>query len=292
MYETAVLVVGHLYGYFDNKNLLKVGAALSVVTYIILMLLVSLKRPLSGLAQCRRADGQRPRYKQMSRHYCRFSLCLCCDSIRGRLREESVCRRHAPASSRHQRDTRLVQRRHGTRSSDSAPVADVTNVCGPRQAAQDDLLARNPAADVRVFVVWFRMYPGDQESRWPRGYLPAFTRHPGRDEPKAAGRWFLSPFLSAAAVTGRRRAIPPARRRALGQLSVVRARRLLEQRANRRRELGIPRDAHSPETGRRSAIRAQAGCWPVAPQRRTSEPGWLPLRNRDVSGLHSRRRRG
>lgn len=58
MYETAVLVVGHSYGYFDNKNLLKVGAALSVVTYIILMLLVSLKRPLSGLAQCRRADGK------------------------------------------------------------------------------------------------------------------------------------------------------------------------------------------------------------------------------------------
>ena len=51
MYETAVLVVGHSYGYFDNKDLLKVGAALSVVTYIILILLVPLYWPLIGLAR-------------------------------------------------------------------------------------------------------------------------------------------------------------------------------------------------------------------------------------------------
>src|SRR4030095_4996649 len=30
MYESAVLVVGYSYGYFDNKDLLKVGAVLSV----------------------------------------------------------------------------------------------------------------------------------------------------------------------------------------------------------------------------------------------------------------------
>jgi len=51
MYETAVLVVGHSYGYFDNQDLLKVGAALSVVTYIILMLLVPLYWPLIGIAR-------------------------------------------------------------------------------------------------------------------------------------------------------------------------------------------------------------------------------------------------
>jgi hypothetical protein len=32
----------------------------------------------------------------------------------------------------------------------------------------DDLLAKNAATDVRVFVIWFKMYPGDKESRWPR----------------------------------------------------------------------------------------------------------------------------
>ena len=48
--KPAVLVVGHSYGYFDNKDMLKVGAALSVVTYIILMLLVPLYWPLIGLS--------------------------------------------------------------------------------------------------------------------------------------------------------------------------------------------------------------------------------------------------
>jgi di/tricarboxylate transporter len=51
IYETAVLVVGHSYGYFDNKDMLKVGAVLSVVTYIILMLLVPLYWPLIGIGQ-------------------------------------------------------------------------------------------------------------------------------------------------------------------------------------------------------------------------------------------------
>jgi sodium-dependent dicarboxylate transporter 2/3/5 len=49
IYETGVLVVGYSYGYFDNKDMLKVGAALSVVTYVILMLLVPLYWPLIGL---------------------------------------------------------------------------------------------------------------------------------------------------------------------------------------------------------------------------------------------------
>jgi sodium-dependent dicarboxylate transporter 2/3/5 len=51
IYETAVLVVGHSYGYFDHKDMLKVGAALSVVTYIILMLLVPLYWPLIGIGR-------------------------------------------------------------------------------------------------------------------------------------------------------------------------------------------------------------------------------------------------
>jgi solute carrier family 13 (sodium-dependent dicarboxylate transporter), member 2/3/5 len=51
MYESAVLVVGYSYGYFDNKDMLKVGAALSIVTCVILLLLVPLYWPLIGLGR-------------------------------------------------------------------------------------------------------------------------------------------------------------------------------------------------------------------------------------------------
>ena len=51
MYESAVLVVGYSYGYFDNKDMLKVGAILSVVTAIILLLLVPLYWPLIGIGR-------------------------------------------------------------------------------------------------------------------------------------------------------------------------------------------------------------------------------------------------
>lgn len=49
IYESAVLVVGYSYGYFDNTDLLKVGAILSVVTAIILVLLVPFYWPLIGI---------------------------------------------------------------------------------------------------------------------------------------------------------------------------------------------------------------------------------------------------
>jgi di/tricarboxylate transporter len=51
MYESAVLVVGYSYGYFDNKDLLKIGALLSVVTALILLVLVPLYWPLIGLGR-------------------------------------------------------------------------------------------------------------------------------------------------------------------------------------------------------------------------------------------------
>lgn len=51
MYESAVLVVGYSYGYFDNKDLLKVGAALSIVTALILLVLVPFYWPLIGLGR-------------------------------------------------------------------------------------------------------------------------------------------------------------------------------------------------------------------------------------------------
>jgi hypothetical protein len=63
-------------------------------------------------------------------------------------------------------------------------------VAGARWA-QNDLLAKHPKADVRVFVVWFRMYPGDAESKWPREILTDRRVAQRWDEPKTAGRWFF-----------------------------------------------------------------------------------------------------
>ena len=51
MYESAVLVVGYSYGYFDNKDLLKVGAVLSIVTALVLLVLVPFYWPLIGLGR-------------------------------------------------------------------------------------------------------------------------------------------------------------------------------------------------------------------------------------------------
>ncbi len=51
IYESAVLVVGYSYGYFDNKDMLKIGGALSIVTAVILLLLVPLYWPLIGIGR-------------------------------------------------------------------------------------------------------------------------------------------------------------------------------------------------------------------------------------------------
>lgn len=51
IYESAVLVVGYSYGYFSNKDMLKIGAILSVVTALILLLLVPLYWPLIGIGR-------------------------------------------------------------------------------------------------------------------------------------------------------------------------------------------------------------------------------------------------
>jgi anion transporter len=51
IYESAVLVVGYSYGYFTNKDMLKVGAVLSVVTAIILLFLVPFYWPLIGITR-------------------------------------------------------------------------------------------------------------------------------------------------------------------------------------------------------------------------------------------------
>jgi anion transporter len=49
LYQSAVLVVGYSYGYFSVRDLFRVGAALTVVEWLILMLLVPIYWPLIGI---------------------------------------------------------------------------------------------------------------------------------------------------------------------------------------------------------------------------------------------------
>jgi sodium-dependent dicarboxylate transporter 2/3/5 len=51
LYESGVLVVGYSYGYFSSRDMMKVGAALSIVTALILLLLVPLYWPLIGIVR-------------------------------------------------------------------------------------------------------------------------------------------------------------------------------------------------------------------------------------------------
>lgn len=55
---------------------------------------------------------------------------------------------------------------------------------------QTELLATYPKADLRVYAVWFNMFPGDARSQWPPSLL-ADTRVIHRwDEQKLVGRWY------------------------------------------------------------------------------------------------------
>jgi hypothetical protein len=68
-------------------------------------------------------------------------------------------------------------------------------VAGARWA-QDELLAKNAKADVRVFAVWFKMYPADAPSKWSSELLADRRVEHRWDESKAAGRWFLTNLSS------------------------------------------------------------------------------------------------
>jgi di/tricarboxylate transporter len=50
VYQSAVLIVGYSYGFFDAKDLLKVGVILTVVESAILVLVVPLYWPLIGIS--------------------------------------------------------------------------------------------------------------------------------------------------------------------------------------------------------------------------------------------------
>jgi hypothetical protein len=55
---------------------------------------------------------------------------------------------------------------------------------------QKDLLAKYPEADVRVYAIWFNMFPGDSKSEWPPELLTDSRVVHRWDEPKAVGTFF------------------------------------------------------------------------------------------------------
>lgn len=68
---------------------------------------------------------------------------------------------------------------------------------------QHDLLAKYPKADVRVYAIWFDMFPGDARDTWPPNLLTDSRVVQWWDEPKAVGTFFgsskpkLQPRLTA-----------------------------------------------------------------------------------------------
>lgn len=57
---------------------------------------------------------------------------------------------------------------------------------------QTEILNANPTADVKVYAVWYTMYPGDNRSRWDEDVLtdPRVTHL--WDEAKLAGRFMVA----------------------------------------------------------------------------------------------------
>jgi hypothetical protein len=55
---------------------------------------------------------------------------------------------------------------------------------------QNEILTKNPSAELRVYAVWFNMFPGDARWRWDGdGLTDARVAH-FWDEQKSVGTWF------------------------------------------------------------------------------------------------------
>jgi hypothetical protein len=55
---------------------------------------------------------------------------------------------------------------------------------------QHEFLNKNPSADIRVYAVWFNMFPGDARWRWDGGGLTDPRVLHFWDEHKTVGTWF------------------------------------------------------------------------------------------------------
>jgi hypothetical protein len=63
---------------------------------------------------------------------------------------------------------------------------------GGAQWVQDEILAVFPAVPLRVYAVWYEMYPGDSPRAFPSAQklMPDPRVRHFWDQPKAAGKWF------------------------------------------------------------------------------------------------------
>jgi hypothetical protein len=55
---------------------------------------------------------------------------------------------------------------------------------------QTELLAKYPKADLRVYAIWFNMFPGDARSKWPPSLLTDRRVIHRWDEGKLVGMWY------------------------------------------------------------------------------------------------------
>jgi hypothetical protein len=55
---------------------------------------------------------------------------------------------------------------------------------------QTELLAKYPKATLRVYAVWFNMYPGDERAKWPPSLLTDSRVIHRWDEGKLVGMWY------------------------------------------------------------------------------------------------------
>jgi hypothetical protein len=86
---------------------------------------------------------------------------------------------------------------------------------------QNEILTKHPAANLRVYVVWFDMYPGDARWRWDGGGLtdPRVTHF--WDEDKTVGTWFSANLTHRRAPTWDFFALYPADARDLASPSAT-----------------------------------------------------------------------
>jgi hypothetical protein len=64
---------------------------------------------------------------------------------------------------------------------------------------QQELLGKHGDADLRVYAVWFSMYPTDRRENWPADVLTDSRVRHYWDEDKTVGRWYMQRISSMAA---------------------------------------------------------------------------------------------
>ncbi|MBI2837372.1 MAG: hypothetical protein HYX75_03605 [Acidobacteria bacterium] len=55
---------------------------------------------------------------------------------------------------------------------------------------QDEILAKEPTATLKVYAIWFSMYPGDARAKWPGALLTDARVLHLWDEKRVVGSWF------------------------------------------------------------------------------------------------------